>query len=60
MSDCMIWSAVRFARAIQARETSCMSVIREHLERIETVNPKLDAAVGFALNGPERRPCRGS
>jgi Asp-tRNA(Asn)/Glu-tRNA(Gln) amidotransferase A subunit family amidase len=55
MSDFHDMASRDWRGSIQAREASCTSVTREHLERIETVNPKLTPRSGFVLNGPETK-----
>ena len=45
----MRWSATKIAEVIQSRELSCETVIREHIARIEEVNPKLNAVVQLCL-----------
>ncbi len=39
------WTATRTAQAIRAREVSALEVTRAHLERMQAVNPRLNAVV---------------
>ncbi|HHH89215.1 MAG TPA: amidase [Aliiroseovarius sp.] len=39
------WSATRTARAIREREVSALEVTRAHIERMQAVNPQLNAVV---------------
>jgi amidase len=41
------WTARELSRAIRERELSAREVVGAHLERIEAVNPKLNAIVSF-------------
>jgi amidase len=49
VGDSVRWSATKIAQAIRSRELSCETVIREHVARIEEVNPKLNAVVQLCL-----------
>ena len=39
------WTATRTAQAIRAREVSALEVTRAHIERMQAVNPRLNAVV---------------
>lgn len=45
MEDLIFAPATELAEAIRAKEVSSVDVVRAHLERIEDVNPKLNAVV---------------
>jgi amidase len=45
VSDSVRWSATKIVEVIRSRELSCETIIREHIARIEEVNPKLNAVV---------------
>jgi amidase len=45
VNDVVKWTATRIAEAIGSRKVSCEEVIRAYIERIEEVNPKLNAVV---------------
>jgi amidase len=45
VTDLCFLSAVELARAIRLREVSCTEVMTAHLERIERLNPRLNAIV---------------
>ncbi len=45
MSEIIYRSVVQLAKAIQAKELSSVEVVQAHLNRIEEVNPKLNAVV---------------
>ena len=45
MEDLIYASATELARAIRTKEVSSVEVVRAYLERIEAVNPKLNAIV---------------
>lgn len=47
MDDLIYASATKLANAIKAKEVSSEEVVNAHLERIEQVNPKLNAVVQF-------------
>jgi amidase len=49
VGDSVRWSATKIAQAIRSRKLSCETVIREHVARIEEVNPKLNAVVQLCL-----------
>ena len=46
--------ATELARRIRAKEVSPVEVLDAHLDRIEAVNPKLNAIVTMADDGTER------
>jgi amidase len=45
MADLWRLSAIDLARRIATKEISCVDVIEAHLERIEAVNPRINAVV---------------
>ncbi len=45
MDDLLFGSAVQIARAIREKQVSCVEVMQVHLDRIEAVNPQLNALV---------------
>jgi amidase len=47
-SDILYASAVRMARAVREKQISSEELVRAHLDRIEGVNPKLNAVVQIA------------
>ena len=49
MKELIYASATALARAIRDREVSSTEVVEAHLQRIETVNPKLNAIVGGSV-----------
>ena len=50
MNDLIWFSATALARAIREKELSSEEVVRAHLDRIEEVNPKLNAVVQLAAD----------
>jgi amidase len=53
MQPLWTFSALELARHIAAREVSCVEVMEAHLQRIQAVNPRLNAIV-HVLDGPAR------
>ena len=47
MSDLLYQSATAIARAVREREVSAVEVVQAHLDRIEAVNPALNAVVAL-------------
>ena len=51
MAEFLYWSAARLARAIAEGQLSSLETVQAHLERIDSVNPAINAVVQLA---PER------
>ncbi len=51
MDDLTYASATALARAIAKKQISSEEVVRAHLQRIEAVNPELNAVVQLAAEG---------
>ncbi len=47
MTDLPDRSALEIARLISSREASCVEVVTAHLDRIEAVNPQVNAIIGL-------------
>ncbi|MFC2036907.1 amidase family protein, partial [Chloroflexota bacterium] len=48
MNELVFWSAKRMAEAIRTKELSSLEVVEAHLQRIDEVNPRLNAVVQLA------------
>ena len=54
MSEIVAWSAVETVARLKARDVSAEEVCRAHLQRLETVNPELNAVVDDVPDAIER------
>ena len=53
MSDLPDLSAGDLVALIERGETSCVEVVRAHLDRIEALNPRFNAIVGMRFDTSE-------
>ncbi|MCZ4354543.1 amidase [Roseovarius aestuarii] len=54
MSEIIRWSAARTVRHLKARDVSAVEVVQAHLDRLDAINPKLNAVVDMVPDALER------